>query len=60
VNLLLDYGPQVLGLTSDAAQLWGRLRMPLDSPTKAAAVASSEGTATTWKRLPISIPAAWG
>jgi hypothetical protein len=57
---LLDYGPQVLGFDCDAAQLWARLRMPLDSPTKAAAVASSEDTATTWKRLPISIPAAWG
>ena len=57
---MLDYGPQVLGFDSDAAQLWALLRVPLGSPTKAAAVASSEGTATTWKRLPISIPAARG
>jgi hypothetical protein len=38
VNLLQDYGDRVLGFDSDAAQLWARLRVPLGSPTKAAAV----------------------
>ena len=28
LQLLQDYGDRVLGLDSDAAQLWGRLRVP--------------------------------